>query len=74
MGELAPDWVIDRSIGAAGFGAVCVVGGVLKVRLPRLPPLLTLASATLTMNARLAISARVRLLKRRSDMRASFDW
>jgi hypothetical protein len=69
-----PGCVIDRSMGLAAFGAVCVVGGLLNVRPPRLPPPPTLASATLTMKARVAVSARVRPLKRENDMRASLDW
>ena len=65
---LAPGWVIDRSIGAAGFGAVLVVGGVLNVRLPRLPPLPTRASATSIMKTIVAASASERLPKRANDM------
>src|SRR5262249_2300615 len=68
---LVPGWVIDRSMGDAGLGAVFVAGGVLKVRLPRLPPLLTRASAASIMNTNIAASARESTPSRDVNMGAS---
>jgi hypothetical protein len=68
----APGWVIDRSIGAAAFGAVGVGGAASNVRLPRLPKLLpppARASAASTANASAAVSASVKTLRRENDMK-----
>jgi hypothetical protein len=51
------DGVIERWMGAALFGAVCVVGGALKVRLPRLPEDVPLPARAKASPARLAASA-----------------
>jgi hypothetical protein len=71
MPGVASGRVMERSTGAAGLGAVAVLGGaeyVRSPRLPKLPPLPGRASAAaMPINARAATAAKIARPAREKD-------